>query len=1002
MSLLSCLVATAPAFAQSFATAENAPALLREPWTRTSLRFERRWQFLGPLAAGEITADPAGLLRPDAPAAKRWTGQTGWSDAVDVAVPHTSFDPAADGAGIFALGRATVHRDHDGPATLLLAADGGMEVFANGASVYRRPKPLVFSFDQDPVNVTLKQGDNDIVLRLEHHEGPWRVALRVVEPGTLTAPREEISPSLVGSDPKVLTVKTDRMRAIDLGLVDVQVVAPGGSVVARGTGTRGDVLPFTAAAWPDGPYEVRCATEDGWGHKRYVFLPWYKGDAGAAARELAAKAAQEPAGPAGDTVRMLAEMVSDRLHGKLDSAGPEAWRDIHAPLLEYRELLLTRAGQTGSDRPGGFVRLAYTDEVDGSTQYCRAYLPPGYDPAKRWPLVIFLHGFNPGNPPYIGWWSVDQRHNSEADNSNAIIIEPHGRGNAEFRGIGENDVLRALAEAKRRFTVDDDRVYLAGESMGGHGVWSVASRHPDIFAAAAPTYGGWDLRQTPMDKGGLAGFVPAGEVQAWLLEAQSSFVSAESLRNVPILVHHGEADHGVSVENSRFAIHLLERWGYDIGYEEHVGMGHEDLGARGRIVDWLLTHRRIAAPKTVRLRAADLGAAAAYWLKVEAPELTARLMTVDAEFLRPGLLRLDTENVAGVTLTLPEALAPAGNELTVVWNGKIRKLTPPPLRPVYLERSDVPTGLLKHRGQEGAISDVITTPFVIVVGTISADSRMREICRQKADAFAASWNLWQRHAPRMRTDRELTDEERKNLSLVLIGGPEANSVARDLAASLPLKIDAAGVTIDGKTWPVTDGFVQLIHPHPDAPERYILEVAGTSAAGLYFWKPELWHSAYGFPTVLWDWTIQDGRRVTLPPSAGDEASYVAAGIFNRSWRREDRSTVEGNAGIRAASPLRHGPLAAEAAAKVALKTFAGQYEMFPGYAARLYEDAGGFWFQLPGQPALQLVPESDTEFGFPANGGSARFVAEAGQQVTSLVLNSDGRDTPLRRLPDQP
>ena len=39
------------------------------------------------------------------------------------------------------------------------------------------------------------------------------------------------------------------------------------------------------------------------------------------------------------------------------------------------------------------------------------------------------------------------------------------------------------------------------------------------------------------------------------------------------------------MENTRYALHLLERWGYDIGYEEHAGWGHEDLLSRGRIVD---------------------------------------------------------------------------------------------------------------------------------------------------------------------------------------------------------------------------------------------------------------------------------------------------------------------------------------------------------------------------------------------------------------------------------
>ena len=51
-----------------------------------------------------------------------------------------------------------------------------------------------------------------------------------------------------------------------------------------------------------------------------------------------------------------------------------------------------------------------------------------------------------------------------------IYIEPHGRGNAQYLGLGDNDILRVIAEAKRLFNVDEDRVYLTGESDGrlGH------------------------------------------------------------------------------------------------------------------------------------------------------------------------------------------------------------------------------------------------------------------------------------------------------------------------------------------------------------------------------------------------------------------------------------------------------------------------------------------------------------------------------------------------------
>jgi hypothetical protein len=377
-------------------------------------------------------------------------------------------------------------------------------------------------------------------------------------------------------------------------------------------------------------------------------------------------------------------------------------------------------------------------------------------------------------------------------------------------------------------------------------------------------------------------------------------------------------------------------------------------------------------------------------------------MTADAEFVRPGLLRLDTDNVAAVTLTPPDALSPAGDELTVIWNGKVRTTTARLKPSLYLEAEDLPTGTIKHRGLEGSISDVITTPFIVVTGTSSADPVMRERCAQKAEAFAANWNTWQKVRPRVRKDAELTDDEKKNFSLILIGGPDANSVAKDLASALPLTIDAEKVTVDGRSWPVSDAVVQLVYPSPLAAERYVVLVAGTSPAGLYFWNPALWQAQAGYPAVLWDWTIQDGRRVTLPAGGPAEDTYVAAGIFNRSWRREDRTTVAGNADLRARSPLRHGPLAPDEAAKLALGKFAGTYELAPGVAAHVVEQNGKLALQLPGQGQVALEPEGGADFGSLASGASLHFEIGTDQSVTGFVANYDGRDTVFKRTAEQP
>ncbi len=81
---------------------------------------------------------------------------------------------------------------------------------------------------------------------------------------------------------------------------------------------------------------------------------------------------------------------------------------------------------------------------------------------------------------------------------------------------------------------------------------------------------------------------------------------------------------------------------------QHPGLGHEDLEEREDLVDWMLAHRRDAAPRHVRLRTTDLGAASAYWLRIDRIDAPVKLIVADAEFVRPGVVRVDTDNAAEV------------------------------------------------------------------------------------------------------------------------------------------------------------------------------------------------------------------------------------------------------------------------------------------------------------------------------------------------------------------
>ncbi|MBB6096224.1 poly(3-hydroxybutyrate) depolymerase [Povalibacter uvarum] len=976
---------------------DSFDAPLRELWTRGAVRFQRQWLIAGPVspeAAQRI--DPArfdvGVGMPLAPDQQsvRWLPQVSWSNVIDVnALPGMA-------AGHVTFMACDLTSKTDGSLDLAIGSALPYALWVNGEQVHERSSPAAFTPDQDRVAVRLRAGSNRIVLRFQQSQaGPALFTLRPVPTGAVLQRIDEVSPSLDDSQPGTLLVRT-HVAETRGAPVQLKVIAAGGTVIAEQTRSRGQAATFDTTNWRDGAYEIRVATSDAWSTSRVQYLPWFKGDAAAAVKRLQSTAAKAPDTSAGDTLRMLSAMALDRLGGSENQAIAPHWRLVHSPLMEFEEVELEAQGKQGRVRSDGFVRIAYRDEVDNSTQYCRAYLPSGYSRGRAWPLIISLHGFNPANPEYFDWWSVDQRHHGIAQTRETIVVEPHGRGNAQYLGIGDRDVLRCLEEASRQFSVDPDRVYLTGESMGGHGTWAIATRHPDRFAAVAPVYGGWDFRITNVSGPALAP-APTTAWQAYGFERASSFANAENLQHVPLLIIHGDADEAVSVENSRHAVRLLQRWGYDVRYHEMPGWAHEDLEQQGAIADWLLKHSRVSDPRTVRIRATDLAGASAYWLEVLASEQPGEIIRVFAEVTEPGIVSVDTTNVATFRIALPQKLRGSESTLQIVWNGERQKLTDGTSAVVLGAQIKSPA-LRKRAGLEGPLPAVLATPFAIVVGTTSSDARMRALIRERAQRLADQWQSWQHKPLRMLDDTQVTSAEEQKYSLLLIGGSDANAVTRRFASKLPFATSAKGIKVDGREWHAKDAVLQAVYPSPAASDRYVYVVAPTSTAGMYFWRPQLVHFVRGNPLTQFDWIIQDGRRA--PPGTLDPVvSSVASGLFDATWRTRDRLTVPRDEQAAAAWTLRQMPQEGFVPAPAALQAIAGRYELFPGVVVTCRVEGSTLVVDAPGPQRPSLAAESDWVYVNPASGDSVEFIRDAAGNVTSAAIEDQGSVLVAKRVP---
>jgi predicted esterase len=122
------------------------------------------------------------------------------------------------------------------------------------------------------------------------------------------------------------------------------------------------------------------------------------------------------------------------------------------------------------------------DENAEPTEYLVS-LPPEYHPLRSYPAVVALHDGN-GPEAAISWWSA------EAAKRGYVVIAPEFRLAAQDKeyqfSVSEHAAVElALRDARRRYSIDSDRVFLGGQLMGANMAWDFGLAHPDLFAGVA-------------------------------------------------------------------------------------------------------------------------------------------------------------------------------------------------------------------------------------------------------------------------------------------------------------------------------------------------------------------------------------------------------------------------------------------------------------------------------------------------------------------------------------
>lgn len=200
---------------------------------------------------------------------------------------------------------------------------------------------------------------------------------------------------------------------------------------------------------------------------------------------------------------------------------------------------------------GGSKLRTYVSPVDNTVQTYSVNVPSIYDPAIKWPLVVSMHGH--------GWYNPFQGHPAPGYGG-VICLAPQGRGSTDYKDLGEDDVLAAIAEVKKHYNIDEDRVYLTGASMGGTGAFHLGVHYADQFAAICPIVGNADNLAWTERWGWNAPFEGRNDaLRHFVQEGHTARAFACNLRNLPAYIIAGAADTIVPPAHSRNVVAELRR-----------------------------------------------------------------------------------------------------------------------------------------------------------------------------------------------------------------------------------------------------------------------------------------------------------------------------------------------------------------------------------------------------------------------------------------------------------
>lgn len=172
-----------------------------------------------------------------------------------------------------------------------------------------------------------------------------------------------------------------------------------------------------------------------------------------------------------------------------------------------------------------FKQLVYTDpNYNNEKLMYNLYVPKNYDPSKKYPLVLFMHdaGVVSDDPILTltqGLGAVIWATPAEQAKNECFVLAPQYTtvmADDNSQTTEEMDItIDLVRELEKQYSIDPNRLYNTGQSMGGMTSIAMDIKYPDLFAASMLVACQWDVNKVdPMAKKSLWIIVSEGDTKA--------------------------------------------------------------------------------------------------------------------------------------------------------------------------------------------------------------------------------------------------------------------------------------------------------------------------------------------------------------------------------------------------------------------------------------------------------------------------------------------------------